>query len=56
MLKVLYAGEDEQIEVDAEGNLAIMQEGKKVVHKIEMVVPEEQIVASTAPVDEQMGE
>jgi len=53
VLKVLYAGEEEQIEVNGDGHLEIMQDGKKVIHEIKK---NEQIEPKADGNDEQMAD
>lgn len=36
MLKILYAGEDEEMDIDGSGNLVIKAGGQEIVHKIQM--------------------
>ena len=35
MLKILYAGEDEELDINAEGDLVISAGGKQMVHKVQ---------------------
>lgn len=34
VLKILYAGEDEEMDIDGSGNLIIKSGGQEIVHKI----------------------
>lgn len=35
VLKILYAGEDEEMDIDGSGNLIIKAGGQEIIHKIE---------------------
>ena len=35
MLKILYAGEDEEMDIDATGNLVIRAGGQEIIHKVD---------------------
>ena len=35
VLKILYAGEDEEMDIDASGNLVIRAGGQEIVHKVD---------------------
>ena len=36
VLKILYAGEDEEMDIDAEGTLMIRSGGQEIIHKMDV--------------------
>lgn len=36
VLKILYAGEDEEMDIDGTGNLVIKAGGQEIIHKVQV--------------------